>query len=84
MLGNHDFYRGSIPKTRQEVAEVAQESRHLEYLTASGVIELTPKTAIIGHDGWADGRLGDYENTEVILNDHLLIAELSQWFENDA
>lgn len=82
VLGNHDFYRGSISTTRLEVAGIARESRHLHYLTASGVIELTSKTAIIGHDGWADGRLGDYENTEVILNDHLMIAELSQWFEN--
>jgi len=80
VLGNHDFYRGSISKTRLMVAEVAQESRHLTYLTASGVAELTPTTAIMGHDGWADSRLGDYENTEVILNDNLLIAELSQWF----
>jgi len=79
VLGNHDFYRGSISKTRLRVAEVAQESRHLKYLTARRVIELTPKTAIIGHDGWADARLGDYENTEVILNDHLLISEISQW-----
>jgi len=82
VLGNHDFYRGSISKTRLRVAEVAQESRHLNYLTVCAASELTPKTAIIGHDGWADGRLGDYENTEVILNDHLLIAELSQWFKN--
>ena len=82
VLGNHDFYRGSISKTRPEVAEVANESKHLEYLTASGVIELTSKTAIIGHDGWADGRLGDYENTEVILNDHLMIAEISKWCDD--
>ena len=82
VLGNHDFYRGGIAKTRLKVAEVAQESKLLEYLTASGVIELTPKTAIVGHDGWADGRLGDYENTEVILNDHLMIAEISKWCDD--
>jgi hypothetical protein len=38
---------------------------------------LTPETAIIGHDGWADGRLGDYDRSDIILNDHLLIAELA-------
>jgi hypothetical protein len=42
-----------------------------------GIEELTPRTAIVGHDGWADGRLGDYDNSEVILNDHLLIADLA-------
>ncbi len=82
VLGNHDFYRGSIAKTRLEVADVARQSKHLKYLTAMGVVELTPRTAIVGHDGWPDGRLGDYENSEVILNDHLLIAEISQWYEN--
>jgi 3',5'-cyclic-AMP phosphodiesterase len=82
VLGNHDFYKGSISKTRQRVAQVAGEAKHLQYLTAMGVVELTPQTALIGHDGWADGRFGDFQGTEVILNDHLLIAELSQWFVN--
>lgn len=77
VLGNHDFYRGSIAKTRVQVAEMAQRSKLLKYLTAMEVVELTPKTAIIGHDGWADGRLGDYYGLGVILNDHLLIAELA-------
>lgn len=82
VLGNHDFYRGSIATTRLEVAEIAEQSRYLTYLTAMRVLELTPDTAIIGHDGWPDGRLGDYDRTDVILNDHLLIAELSKWFED--
>lgn len=76
VLGNHDFYRGSIPQVRRMVAEVAGESQYLKYLTAMGVVELTPRTAIIGHDGWADGRLGNLYNSDVILSDHMLIAEL--------
>ena len=77
VLGNHDFYQGSISQVRRLVAEVANESEHLKYLTTMGVEALTPRTAMIGHDGWADGRLGDYENSDVILNDHLLVAELA-------
>jgi 3',5'-cyclic-AMP phosphodiesterase len=77
VLGNHDFYRGSIQQTRRIVTGLAEESQHLKYLTAMGVVELTPKTAIIGDDGWCDGRLGDYWGSQVILNDHLLIAELA-------
>ena len=56
VLGNHDFYRSSIAKTRLQVADCAKRSQYLHYLTALGVVELTPRTAIIGHDGWADGR----------------------------
>jgi Icc protein len=77
VLGNHDFFRGSISQVRRIVTEVAEESKYLKYLTATGVEELTPRTAIIGHDGWADGRLGDIEKSDVILNDHLLITELA-------
>ena len=82
VLGNHDFYRDSVAKTRQRITELAAEAKHLQYLTAMEVIELSPQTTIIGHDGWADGRFGDYQGTEEILNDHLLIAELAQWSKN--
>ena len=31
VLGNHDFYRGSIPQVRKLVSEVTGESKHLKY-----------------------------------------------------
>ncbi|MBN2294337.1 MAG: metallophosphoesterase [Pirellulales bacterium] len=80
VLGNHDFYRGSIAKTRLQVADIAHRSNGLEYLTASGVVELTPDTAIVGHDGWADGRCGDFWKSNVMLSDYMLVAELSKWY----
>ena len=40
---------------------------------------MTPNTALVGHDGWADGRLGDLDGSDVILNDFLLIDELKHW-----
>jgi predicted MPP superfamily phosphohydrolase len=76
VLGNHDFYRGSIAETRERVSRIAEDSEHLVYLTTSGVIELSSRTALIGHDGWADARFGDFDRSEVLLNDYLLIAEL--------
>jgi predicted phosphohydrolase len=77
VLGNHDFYRGSIAGTRRLVDYVVGEG--LVYLSQAGVVELTPNTALVGHDGWADGRLGDLDGSEVILNDFLLIDELRCW-----
>jgi predicted MPP superfamily phosphohydrolase len=56
VLGNHDFYRGSIADTRRQVAYVVGDTEGLVYLSESGVLELTPNTALIGHDGWADGK----------------------------
>ena len=66
VLGNHDFYRGSIPQVRRMVTGLASESKNLNYLTALRVVELTPSTAMIGHDGWADARLGDFRHSNVI------------------
>jgi predicted MPP superfamily phosphohydrolase len=77
VLGNHDFYRGSIADTRRQVGYVVGEG--LVYLSQAGVVELTPNTVLVGHDGWADGRLGDLDRSEEILNDFLLIDELRCW-----
>jgi 3',5'-cyclic-AMP phosphodiesterase len=77
VLGNHDFYHSSIAEVRQKVSELTLGNLH--YLSNSGVFELTPDTAIVGHDGWADGGFGDYEGTQVVLNDHVLIKEISRW-----
>ena len=79
VLGNHDYYRSSIADTRFYVAQVVGEAKRLVYLSQAGVVELTPSTALVGHDGWADGRLGDLDGSDVILNDFLLIDELKHW-----
>jgi hypothetical protein len=41
------------------------------------LVELTAETGLIGHDGWADGRFGDYASSDVLLNDYFLIEELA-------
>ena len=79
VLGNHDFYRGSITRTRQEVARAAAESEFLVYLNTQDVVELTPETALVGHDGWGDARLGDYRNSDLVLSDFVLIDDLVTW-----
>ncbi len=79
VLGNHDFYRGSVAGTRADVAEMVRGSGNLVYLSQAGIMELARGTALVGHDGWADGRLGDLDGSEVILNDFLLIDELWHW-----
>ena len=79
VLGNHDFYGGSIGTTRAEVARLAEAEPLLTYLTTTSVVELSPQTALVGHDGWADARLGDFENSCVVLNDYLQIEELRHW-----
>jgi Icc protein len=85
VLGNHDFYHGSIREVRELAARVsAGAANRLSYLTAlSEPVTLTPTVALVGHDGWADARLGDYERSLVMMNDYRLIAELAAHGKRD-
>lgn len=83
VLGNHDYYYGSIETVRREMKKLCSECEKLTYLNDSDVIQLAPDVALIGHDGWADGRIGDYENSTVMLNDYKLIKELAGLSKTD-
>ena len=76
VLGNHDYYRGSIAHVREQARVLSRESERLTWLPNAGVVSLTDKTTLVGHGGWGDGRLGDFLGSDVLLNDYLLIAEL--------
>jgi hypothetical protein len=82
VLGNHDFYRGSIAAVRKSVRNLCSETRDLRWMTDAGVVPLTDKTCLIGTDGWGDGRHGDYHNSDVILNDWGLIKEFGGFYED--
>lgn len=77
VLGNHDFYHGSIAEVREVATELSRRSRWLSWLPAAGVVPLGHEVALIGVDGWADGRLGDHARSPVMLNDYVLIADLA-------
>lgn len=76
VLGNHDFYYGSIVNNRKLAQEMSAEFPDIQYLTAMEVVELSPTTALVGHDGWADARAGDFIASTIMLNDYFLIEEL--------
>ena len=75
VLGNHDFYDGSISKVREEVDMLMKKSYQLYFLVSLAEIKLNDDVALIGHSGWADGRLGNYEKSPVFLNDYIMIEE---------
>jgi predicted MPP superfamily phosphohydrolase len=79
VLGNHDFYRGSIRGVRDVVAALVSRSQQLCWLGQAGIIEVTPTTAIVGHDGWADSRYGNYGESRVFhyLTDFRLILDFA-------
>ncbi len=77
VLGNHDFYVGSISKVRSAMRALTDRSKLLKWLPAAGVIPLSPTAALVGHDGWGDARIGNVDGTPVRLNDFVMIEELS-------
>ena len=76
VLGNHDYYHGSIAAVRAEVGAFARRTKDLTWLTASGPVSLTTHTALVGHDGWGDGGFGNTQGSDVILNDFVLIEDM--------
>jgi Icc protein len=83
VLGNHDFYGSSIAAVKERVEVLSRDDPWLHWLTVSGIVELTPKTALVGHDSWGDGRLGAGIRSTVILNDFFAIRELSELSHED-
>jgi len=77
VLGNHDYYKGSIAEVRKSIQTLSETIDNLTWMPQGGVVELTPNAALIGHGGWADGGYGDFWNSSVDLNDYHLIAELT-------
>jgi 3',5'-cyclic-AMP phosphodiesterase len=76
VLGNHDFYLGQIQQVRRCVRLFCANHATLRYLTVGEAHELAPGVGIVGHDGWADARLGSYDHSLVQLNDFRLIQDL--------
>lgn len=79
ILGNHDFYYGSIRKMREEVRLFCSDRPRLHYLTADEEpIALTKSAGLVGHDGWADGRFGELEWSQAKISDYTYVDELRE------
>jgi predicted phosphodiesterase len=83
VLGNHDYYSSSFPYVKGLVSRLCRESSQLCWLTEGKIIPFAPDTALVGHDSWADGRLGDYAHSDVMLNDYVAITDLSGLSKED-
>jgi predicted phosphohydrolase len=80
VLGNHDYYFGSVKNVREKIQDLCTQNSKLIWLGKPEVIALNNDTILLGHDGWADARYGDFYHSSVSLNDSRLIAELYQAF----
>ena len=72
VLGNHDFWGSSVTNVRSSVSKHASKLG-VSYLTDCTSISVTRETAIVGHDGWYDGRNGS--KSRFRMNDWMSVAE---------
>lgn len=77
VLGNHDYYYGSFSDVEYRMRHLMHEVRNLHWLPETGVVRLSPRTALVGSGGWADARHGEFMMSPVQLNDYALIEDLS-------
>jgi predicted MPP superfamily phosphohydrolase len=77
VLGNHDRYHTTFDEAEEQVARVAAIYPHIHRLTGKEIFELSGHTALVGIDGWADGISGSGQESEVILNDSVMIADFA-------
>jgi predicted MPP superfamily phosphohydrolase len=78
VLGNHDYYRGDVKTVQEAMLALTNKHEYLFWLPVAGLQKLNADTILVGQDGWADGRLGNYQNSRVVLNDSRLIVDLFQ------
>ena len=76
VLGNHDFYRSGFGVVRNEIQELCSKTERLLYLPDLQGVPLPGGITLIGQDGWGDGQAGNYNASDVELNDFQLIDEL--------
>ena len=77
VLGNHDHYGSTVAAVRDAVLGLAVRRPEIRWLPPAGVVLLDETTALVGVDGWADGRHGDPLTTLLVLNDDRLIGEIA-------
>ncbi len=82
VLGNHDFYCGSIASVRENVRSLCSVPPNLHWMPDEGIVPFGKEACLVGHDGWSDGRLGDYHGSDVMLNDFGLIEEFGGFDED--
>lgn len=76
VLGNHDYYEGEIDLVREKAYNLFTRNNDIVYLTMvqkECLVGVKDDYAIVGVDGFADTRAGDYANSRIMLNDEVYI-----------
>lgn len=75
VLGNHDVWGSSFAAVHREMARLSAGEPSLVWLRRAGVVRLTERTALVGHDGLYDAGYGEVRGG-ICLNDIHQVDEL--------
>lgn len=82
VCGNHDYYGSDVMTVRQSMARYAGSddapSDHLSYLSVRSFVPLTPKTVLVGHDGWYDALNGAPFESRFLMSDWCEIGDFQR------
>jgi len=76
VLGNHDLYKSGFREAERKALTIDNDK--IIYLTKSEPIKLNETTALVGHDGWYDFKLGAGKNTNIKVNDFKRIEDFKR------
>lgn len=82
VLGNHDYFYSAVKRVRDEVRQLCQQQPMLHWMNEVDYITLDENTALVGVDGWADGRYGNFKKSTVHALDGDYIADYSVALED--
>jgi len=77
VAGNHDYWGASVRALRPALSRLTEAAPRMRWLQSAGPVWLDGHHALIGVDGWADARHGDYARSPVRLRDYQHIEELA-------
>lgn len=75
MLGNHDYFGSSFAEVDRSIGNLCENHENLVPLGYGEIIELSPRTALVGHRGFYDGLAGAGPRTKVSSPDRHLISD---------
>jgi len=72
ILGNHDYWNSSIEKTHNKVKLLCDKFPNLIWLSEQDFIELNEDVAVIGDEGWFDGRNGNTDYLKLTVDQYFI------------
>jgi Icc protein len=75
VLGNHDRWNSSFKETNKNLSLLHNEISNARFLDIIDYVKLDDETFVVGDSGWYDGRNGNQQQIDILMNDWWVIKE---------